>query len=289
MGERYPYEEMSVLQYLPSRRIHEHILTSTTQERGGFMIPIKVLGISGSPRKGNSSFLLEKAMKGAKGVNPRTVEIETYSIKGKTFHPCIACCYCAKHEGECVHKDDFEDLRKRWMEADAIIYSVPVYHMSIPGQLKCFIDRLGNSMFGAFVSHFPPGQETLPKWFKVIGSIAQGIHIFSGQEHTITDLINHALIMQSIPVPGDLWESYIGVGGWTSNRIETDGLKKLAQAGEMDAEAAVRASETIGRRVVETAMIIKSGLLACQGMLKEDPIYQPLLSHLRKKHSTSPD
>ena len=248
------------------------------------MVPIKVLGISGSPRKGNSSFLLEKAIKAAKAVNPKAVETESYSIKGKTFHPCIACSYCAKHKGECVHKDDFEDLRNRWMEADAIIYSVPVYHMSIPGQLKCFIDRLGNSMFGAFLSYFPPGTETCPKWLKVIGSIAQGIHIFSGQEHTLTDLINHALIMQSIPVPGDLWESYIGVGGWTSNLIERDSLRKLTQEGEVDAEVAVRASEAIGRRAVELAMIVKSGLLACQDMLKEDPIYRPLLDHLRERH-----
>ena len=252
------------------------------------MIPIKVLGISGSPRKGNSLFLLEKAMEGAKAVNPKAVETESYSIKGKTFNPCIACSYCAKHEGECVHKDDFADLRKRWMEADAIIYSVPVYHMSIPGQLKCFIDRLGNSMFGAFLSHFPPGKETLPKWFKVIGSIAQGIHIFSGQEHTITDLINHALVMQSIPIPGDLWESYIGVGGWTSNLIETDSLKKLADKEEMDADVAVRASEVIGRRAAELAMVVKSGLLACQDMLSKDPIYQPLLRRLGERQNQGP-
>lgn len=244
------------------------------------MISVKVLGISGSPRKGNSSFLLKKAMEGAKAVNPKAVQTESYSIKGKTFNPCIACSYCAKHEGECVHKDDFEDLRKRWMEADAIIYSVPVYHMSIPGQLKCFIDRLGNSMFGVFLSRFPPGTETFPKWFKVIGSIAQGCHIFSGQEHTITDLINHALVMQSIPIPGDLWESYIGVGGWTSNTIDTDSMKKLAKKGEMDAQVAIRASEAIGRRAVELAMVVKSGVLACRDLLKKDPIYRPLLDHL---------
>jgi multimeric flavodoxin WrbA len=251
-------------------------------QKGGSMLRIKVLGISGSPRKGNSAFLLEKAMDAAKAVSPETVEAEFYSIRGKTYNPCIACGYCAKHEGQCVHKDDFEDLRKRWMKADAIIYSVPVYHMSIPGQLKCFIDRLGNSMFGAYLPQMPPGTETLPKWFKVIGSIAQGCHVFSGQEHTITDLINHALIMQSIPIPGDLWESYIGVGGWTSNLIDTDAFKKLAEKGDFDAEVAIKASQGIGKRTVETAMIVKSGLLACADFLKEDPIYQPLLKLLDK-------
>jgi len=254
-----------------------------TDSKGGVMINVTVLGICGSPRKGNSYFLLEKAMEGARAVNSKTVKTEIYPIKGKTYHPCIACSYCAKHEGECVQEDDFEELRERWMNADVIIYSVPVYHMSIPGQLKCFIDRLGNSMFGRFLSLFPPGTETLPKMFKIIGSIAQGIHIFSGQEHTITDLINHALIMQSIPVPGDMWESYIGVGGWTSNLIEKDGLKKLSQKGEFDAEAAVRASQAIGRRAVEMAMIIQSGLLACRDFLRKEPIYGPVLNQLEAK------
>jgi len=130
---------------------------------------------------------------------------------------------------------------------------------------------------------FPPGTETLPKMFKIIGSIAQGIHIFSGQEHTITDLINHALVMQSIPVTGDMWQSYIGVGGWTSNLIEKDGMEKLSQNGEFDAETAVKASLAIGRRAVEMAMIIQSGLLACAEMLRGDPIYQPLLSRLQER------
>lgn len=247
------------------------------------MIPTKALGICGSPRKGNSYFLLKKAIEGAKKVNPKSVKTEIYSIKGKTFHPCIACSYCVKHEGQCIHRDDFEELRDKWLKADVILYSVPVYHMGIPGQLKCFIDRLGNSMFGMFHSKFPAIKDNLPKMFKIIGSIAQGIHIFSGQEHTITNLINHALIMQSIPVTGDLWESYIGVGGWTSNVIEKDGLEKLIQKGDMSAEATIRASQVLGRRAVELAMIIQSGLLACKDILKEEPIYHPLLTWMEEK------
>ena len=31
-------------------------------------------------------------------------------------------------------------------KADAHLYSVPVYHVGIPGQVKCFIDRLGNTI-----------------------------------------------------------------------------------------------------------------------------------------------
>jgi multimeric flavodoxin WrbA len=243
------------------------------------MTSIRVLGICGSPRKGNSHFLLEKALAGARETSPERVQTELYSIRGKSFSPCIACSYCAKHEGACVHKDDFAELRALWMESDVILYSVPVYHMGIPGQLKCFIDRLGNSTFGMYRALLPEGKDTLPKLLKVIGSIAQGMHIFSGQEHTITDLINHALIMQSIPVAADLWESYIGAGGWTANRDGRDALETLAGEKETGATAAVSAAQTLGRRCVEMAMIVRAGVAANRELLEKDPLYAPLLSH----------
>ncbi len=244
-------------------------------------MPVTVLGICASPRKGNSAFLLEKALEGSREVDPSGVETRFYSIRGKTFRPCIACDHCLKHGGECAQSDDFQELRELWLDADVILYSVPVYHMGIPGQLKCFIDRLGNSMFGRYRSQM--GRDTLPKLLKVIGSIAQGIHIFSGQEHAITDLINHALIMQSIPVSADLWESYIGAGGWTGNSGDRDGLQKLTDAGDLGAQAAVSASRALGRRAVEVASIVQSGVLACVEMLRKDPVYRPLLDRLEEK------
>jgi len=248
------------------------------------MLSTKVLGICGSPRKGNSLYLLELAMKAAKDIDHRSVKTELYSIKGKTYKPCIACRFCKDHNGDCVHKDDFEELRTRWLDADVILYSVPVYHMSIPGQLKCFIDRLGNSMSGRFRSQMPEGVYALPKLMKIIGSIAQGIHIFSGQEHTITDLINHTLMMQCIPVAGDMWESYIGAGGWTVNLIDRDSFKKLAKGDDLGVKAAIKASRDLGRRSVELSKIVQSGILALKALLEKDPIYQPVISMLEKKH-----
>ena len=249
------------------------------------MLNTKVLGICGSPRKGNSLYLLEQALKAAKDVDHRSVETELYSMRGKTYNPCIACRFCKDHNGDCVHKDDFEDLRRRWLDADVIIYSVPVYHMSMPGQVKCFIDRLGNSMSGRFRSQLPEGVYALPKLFKIIGSIAQGIHIFSGQEHTITDLINHALIMQCIPATGDMWESYIGAGGWTVNLIDRNGFEKLAKGDDLGVKAAIKASRDLGKRSVELSKIIQSGILASKTLLEKDPIYHPVISMLEKRHA----
>jgi len=49
---------------------------------------IKVLGISGSPRVGNSKYLLEEALKSAKSVGEE-VETEYISIRGKKLGGCV--------------------------------------------------------------------------------------------------------------------------------------------------------------------------------------------------------
>lgn len=240
-----------------------------------------MLGVCGSPRKGNSDFLLEQAMKAAEEVAPGKIDRMYFTVRGKNIGPCIACSRCIeKLEGECSIKDDFQELRDMWLAADIVIYSVPVYHMSIPAQLKCFIDRLGNSNFGRYLKYFPEGEEKLPKFLKAIGAISQGLHIHSGQEHTLTDLINHALIMQCVPVTGDLWHSYIGCGGWTSGNGDRDALEKQFNDHHFDAEIAVKSARDVGKRAAEIAIIIRSGVAASSEMLKRDPVYSILLNRL---------
>ncbi len=240
------------------------------------MLEINILGISASPREGNSMYLLQEALNAAKEVNLSHVEAETYSIKGKTFKPCIHCYACQdKLNGECAIKDDFQELRNKWVEADVIIYSVPVYHMSIPGQLKCFIDRLGNSL-NTYYNH-KYEEKGIMRSMKVIGSIAQGRHIFSGQEHTLTDLINHTILMGSVPLSADLWEAYIGVGGWTANKRDKNSIKKLNNKKDFDASITVKACRNLGKRSVELASILIGGALEYRSYLEKDPSYAPLL------------
>ena len=88
--------------------------------------------------------------------------------------------------------------------------------------------------------------------------------------------------MQCIPIQGDLWESYIGVGGWTSTDIGRDALKKLAEKEDNDTLIAVQASRALGRRVVEMSMVTKSGLLACKDLFKGDILHEPLFNRLEQ-------
>jgi multimeric flavodoxin WrbA len=229
---------------------------------------IKILGISASPRKGNSSFLLETAISSALDELP-TSEYEIYAFTGKKISPCIHCNVCKK-EGECAIKDDFQELRDKWMSADVIIYSVPVYHMGIPGQLKCFIDRLGQSTIQKYKKEGLYGK---PKFLKVIGIIAQGAHLCSGQEHAATELINHAILMGSLPVAGDVWESYVGALGWTENKIEKNSFESLKKEESFDANVMMKACKTLGKRCIQMATVVRSGLNARKEELSKDAAF----------------
>ena len=200
-----------------------------------------VLGINGSPREGNSLFLLKEALQASREVDQEKVAVEEYSFRGKKFGPCVGCFRCVEDKslGECVIKDDFQHLRDLWLKADVILYSVPVYHVGIPGQVKCFIDRLGNTINRYY-------RLTSPRFLKVIGAIAQGTHFAAGQELAVTFLLHHAVLKNCLPVSGDGWESYLGACGWTRTDRSKEALRKLHEGGDPDAEVAVKSFSQSG-------------------------------------------
>ncbi|HSR12799.1 MAG TPA: flavodoxin family protein [Thermodesulfobacteriota bacterium] len=234
---------------------------------------LTVLGINGSPRDGNSLYLLREALHSAQEVQPGKIQVEEYSFRAKKFSPCVGCFQCIEEKsmGECVIKDDFQSLRDLWLTADVILYSVPVYHVGIPGQLKCFIDRLGNTINRYY-------RLASPRFLKVVGALAQGTHFAAGQELAVTFLLHHAVLKNCLPVSGDGWESYLGACGWTRTDRTREGIKKLYEGGDPDAEIAVKGSRTLGRRAVELGLILRAGRGQMEGFLSKDPSYRPFLS-----------
>ena len=236
------------------------------------MTAIHILGISGSPRKmGNSRFLLDVALEAAEAYAPDIVKSEVYSISGKTFLPCDACNQCHDQLGYCRQTDDdFAELRDKWLAADVIIYSVPVYHMGIPGQLKIFIDRLGNSVVESFNS----------RPLKVIGVLTQGSGIATGQEAVMVFLNSHATMMGCITV-GGLWPvGYLGVGSWTRTKVEKNALRQLYAEKEEDTVYAVDAIKELSKHIVLLTMILKAGGDQLREQLKEDGGYEFFLKQL---------
>jgi len=228
---------------------------------------LKLLGISGSPRRGNSLFLLERALKAAREDSGIDIETEAYSLVGKKFEPCKGCTKC---QIDCIYDDHFLELREKWYRADSIIYSIPIYHMGIPGQLKCFIDRLGNNLWATTGGRPRKGMKT-------IGTIVQGAHISAGQEFCISFMMNHALVLGCLPVTGDPWEAYIGAGGWTLNSGDKDFLEKEVQREGYDAEVLINATESTAIRAVQIAYLLKQGALHSKDFMDRNPEFHLLL------------
>lgn len=103
---------------------------------------MKVIGICGSPRLGNTEWMLRKLleMAGNAGVQTELVLLREKDIKG-----CDGCLSCEtggkEREGICRIKDDMQDIYLKLLEADGLALGTPVYFEMLSGLLKNFMDR----------------------------------------------------------------------------------------------------------------------------------------------------
>ena len=99
---------------------------------------MKVLGIYTSPRKGgNSDLLLDQALEGAQAAGAQIERIYCRKLK---ISGCLECGGCDK-TGECVVKDDMQQVYPLLDEADAIIIATPIFFYCMPAQGKALVDR----------------------------------------------------------------------------------------------------------------------------------------------------
>jgi NAD(P)H-dependent FMN reductase len=114
------------------------VLTAAETSDGKGRKKMKILVITGSPRKnGNSAALADHFICGAKEAGHEVVRFDAAFRK---VHPCIACNSCGM-DGPCVFKDDFEFVREHIVGADCVVFATPMYYFGISAQLKAVIDR----------------------------------------------------------------------------------------------------------------------------------------------------
>ena len=99
---------------------------------------MKILVITGSPRKGGNSSTLADSF--AKGAAEAGHEVVRFDAAFKDVHPCTGCNSCGMN-GPCVFKDDFEFVRKHIVDADLVVFATPMYYFGISAQIKTVIDR----------------------------------------------------------------------------------------------------------------------------------------------------
>jgi len=99
---------------------------------------VKILGICGSPRKGNTEFMLKTVLKKAaeKGAETELILLRKYNIK-----PCTGCDICFGTQIPCKIKDDMQDMINTMLESDIIVLGSPNYFKNVSAQMKIFMDR----------------------------------------------------------------------------------------------------------------------------------------------------
>ena len=169
-----------------------------------------ILGISGSPRKQATDYVLREALT---MLEERNFETEFYSVRGKDISPCRNCDYCIR-EGECIMKDDMYDIYPLINDAKGIIMATPVYNGGLSAQLKSVMDRC--RALGAVDFDFMR--------YKVGMAIAVGGDRIGGQELAIQQIMTFYILTGAIPVSGGAFGANLGANFWSKDTL--DGVKE---------------------------------------------------------------
>ena len=106
----------------------------------------KIVVITGSPRKSGNSFAMTDAFIQAAQAKGHTVT--RFDAAMMKIGGCHACETCYKTGKACSFDDDFNIIAPAILEADAVVFTMPVYWYSIPAQIKGVIDRLFSFVVG---------------------------------------------------------------------------------------------------------------------------------------------
>lgn len=179
---------------------------------------LKVIAFNGSPRRnGNTSMLLQTALKEltAQGIQTEEIHVGAVQIQG-----CTACMQCQKLQNKhCILTDDqVNDCLDKMYAADGIIIGSPTYFADVSGQMKSFLDRV------FFVAN--ANGQMLQR--KVGASVVAARR--AGAMHVFNSLNAYFTISQMITVGSTYWNLGFGTGeGEVSQDIE--GLQTMRNLG----------------------------------------------------------
>ncbi len=103
---------------------------------------MKITAFNGSPRgkAGNTHIIVEEFLKGAEEAGAET---ENILLNKKKIRECIGCFDCwTKTPGECIIKDDMDELMEKFVSSDIVVMASPLYTDNVSGLMKIFMDRM---------------------------------------------------------------------------------------------------------------------------------------------------
>ena len=151
---------------------------------------MKVVGISGSPRKGGNTECLVSECLNEFAKHGWTV-LEFF-LSGKNVEPCNGCEICVESQKCVITDDDMAELFCELTSCDAVIIGSPVYYRNVTAQLKAVFDRSFSYKRSDLLMGKPGGAITVGR--------GEG----GGQSMVLTIIYNYLLSCGALPVPGEL-------------------------------------------------------------------------------------
>ena len=180
---------------------------------------MKVLAISGSPRKGgNTETLLRKAMEPIAAAGHKT---DLMQVGGTRIRGCMACGACGRMKNrQCVMDDDiFNLVFMKMIDADAILIGSPTYFANATAETAALIGRAG------YVALANGGLLRRKIGAAVVAQRRAG-------SVNVMDQINHLYLINQMIIPGSTYWN-LGIGSAPLAVLDDEeGLKNMQDLGE---------------------------------------------------------
>ena len=235
------------------------------------MVKVKIVGVSCSPRHANTEIAVKWALDSARELPG--VETELISLAGKEIKPCTMCYQCidAPKDNPCpgIIDDDFREIALKMAEADGFIMGTYADFHSAGSHFHILKGRL----MSLEMSHL--GHVGLR--CKTLGAICIGTLPNGGQNTAILQILSWAIendmyVVMVGPEKGQTCGGNTGACGSTCNvsgcaeMVRNRGVLPVNSKAEKEAiledKVCKIQSEMLGKRVAETAKIIKAGYAA---------------------------
>ncbi len=114
---------------------------------------MKILVLNGSPKadKSDTMVVTNAFIEGLN--NSLSNEVDIINVAEKKINDCLGCYACwGKTNGVCVQKDDMKDIFDKYVKADMVIWSFPLYYFSMPAIIKAVMDRTLPSFYPSMIN-----------------------------------------------------------------------------------------------------------------------------------------
>lgn len=105
---------------------------------------MKITVLNGSPRKKNTTFMVDAFVKGAEEAGHKVEVVQVGKMK---INGCLGCEYChGKGEGQCIQEDDMVKVIPAYQDCDMIVFASPIYYFGMTAQMEAAIQRVYSIM-----------------------------------------------------------------------------------------------------------------------------------------------